>query len=276
MTRVLITGAAGFVGRQIMRALDVDGVSLVPVVRDVHKETMSNFRRVERVVVTPNLFAEEEVWWENICQGIDVVVHSAWYVEPTKYQQSPINIDCLMGSLQLAKGSVKAGIKRFVGIGTCAEYDQTQGILTIDTPLRPLTTYAAAKAALFTALSHWLPNQDVDFAWTRLFYLYGEGEDESRLIPYIRRQLANGEVAELTSGKQVRDFMNVADVGKKIAQVALSNQVGPINICSGVPTTVRQLAEKIGDEFGLRDLLRFGIRADNIFDPPCVIGIPNV
>lgn len=259
-----------------MRALDVDGVSLVPVVRDVHKETMSNFHRVERVVVTPNLFSEEEVWWENICQGIDVVVHSAWYVEPTKYQQSPINIDCLMGSLQLAKGSVKAGIKRFVGIGTCAEYDQTQGILTVDTPLRPLTTYAAAKAALFTALSHWLPNQDVDFAWTRLFYLYGEGEDESRLIPYIRRQLANGEVAELTSGKQIRDFMNVADVGKKIAQVALSNQVGPINICSGVPTTVRQLAEKIGDEFGLRDLLRFGIRADNIFDPPCVIGIPNV
>jgi dTDP-6-deoxy-L-talose 4-dehydrogenase (NAD+) len=48
---------------------------------------------------------------------------------------------------------------------------------------------------------------------------------------------------------------------------------GPVNICSAQPITVRQLAETIADEFGRRDLLRFGARPDNLVDPPCVVGI---
>jgi len=46
-----------------------------------------------------------------------------------------------------------------------------------------------------------------------------------------------------------------------------------VNICSGHPVTVREVAESIADEFGRRDLLRFGARADNPVDPPCVVGV---
>jgi dTDP-6-deoxy-L-talose 4-dehydrogenase (NAD+) len=138
-----------------------------------------------------------------------------------------------------------------------------------------LTPYAGAKAALFMALAQWLPSASVEFAWCRLFYLYGAGEDKRRLVPYLRSKLHNGETAELTSGKQIRDFLDVADAGNVIAEVALGNQAGPINVCSGVPITVRQLAEKIADEYGRRDLLKFGMRKDNLVDPPCVVGLPN-
>jgi dTDP-6-deoxy-L-talose 4-dehydrogenase (NAD+) len=72
----------------------------------------------------------------------------------------------------------------------------------------------------------------------------------------------------------VRDFLDVRDAGRMIADVALGTVTGPVNICSGVPTTVRQLAERIADEYGRRDLLRFGVRPDNLFDPPRVVGIP--
>ena len=166
-------------------------------------------------------------------------------------------------------------MNRFVGVGTCFEYDLTAGTLSVDTPLRPLTPYAGAKAAAFMALSQWLPQQDVAFAWCRLFYLYGEGEDTRRLVPYLRTRLAAGEPAELTSGKQVRDFLDVRDAGQMIADAALSNKEGPLNICSGVPVTVRQLAEKIADEYGKRDLLMFGARSDNLIDPPCVVGLKS-
>lgn len=275
MTRVLITGATGFVGRQIIRALDVEGVALIPVVRPSINASLFGVRRVERIVTTQDIFSEDEDWWVAQCQGVDIVIHAAWYTMPGKYQQSAYNMDCLMGSLKLAKGATKAGVKRLVGIGTCAEYDQSHGVLKVDTALKPLTPYAAAKAALFYSLSQWLPAQSVSFAWCRLFYLYGEGEDELRLVPYIRRQLVKGEPAELTSGKQIRDFMDVVDAGKKIAEVALSDHNGPVNVCSGEPITVRQLAERIASEYGRYDLLQFGVRPDNIFDPPCVIGIPN-
>ena len=92
-------------------------------------------------------------------------------------------------------------------------------------------------------------------------------------MPYLRSKLENGVPAELTRGEQIRDFLDVAEAGRMIAEVALSDQIGAVNICSGTPITVRQLAEQIADEYGRRDLLRFGARPDNIVDPPCVVGV---
>ena len=60
-----------------------------------------------------------------------------------------------------------------------------------------------------------------------------------------------------------------------IVESALSKKQGPVNICSGVPITVRQLAEQIADEYGRRDLLKFGVRPDNLFDPVYVVGVKH-
>lgn len=268
----LLTGATGFVGRQVLRALVETGVRVRVVVRDGKQGQLEKLEDIEPVVTTPDLFAEGAEWWENVCNGIDTVIHVAWYTEPGKYLQSAKNLDCLMGTLQVAKGAAQARVKRFVGIGTCFEYDLTGGMLSVDTPLRPLTPYAGAKAAAFTALSQWLTQQGVEFAWCRLFYLYGEGEDGRRLVPYLHSKLAAGEHAELTSGSQIRDFLDVREAGRMIVETALSDEQGPVNICSGVPITVRQLAEQIADEYGRRDLLKFGVRPDNLVDPPRVVG----
>ena len=276
MTRVLITGANGFVGRQIIRSLDCMGIDMIPVVREGNEHKFSSHGNVIKIITSKDLFSEEEDWWEEQCKDVDVVIHAAWYVEHGKYQDSSKNIECLIGSLKLAKGAAKAGVSRFLGLGTCAEYDHKQGRLTIETPLKPLTAYAATKASLFTTLSEWLPRQGVSFAWIRLFYLYGEGENSGRLIPYVRSQISQGKMVDLSSGMQVRDFMDVVEVGKKIAKISLTNQAGPINLCSGIPISVRQLVEKIANEYGRKDLLNFGVRKDNLYDPPCVIGVPNV
>lgn len=275
MIRVLVTGASGFVGRQIMRGLSKFDVELVPVVRKGKESAVAGLPNVERVIATFDLFAETEKWWQECCREVDLVIHAAWYAEPGKYLQASENMDCLTGSLSLAKGAAKSGVKRFVGIGTCFEYDLALGVLSVDTPLRPLTPYAAAKAALYLSLSQWLPTQSMQFVWCRLFYLYGEGEDERRLVPYIRTQLEKGQPVELTSGKQIRDFLDVEVAGHNIAKVALSEQIGAVNVCSGVPITVRQLAEQISTEYGRSDLLKFGVRQDNLVDPPCVLGIAN-
>ena len=269
----LLTGSTGFVGRQVLRALGEKGVRVRAVVREGKHEHVAELENIESIVTTPDLFAESADWWADVCKGIETVIHVAWYAEPGKYLQSAKNLDCLTGTLQLAKGAAKSGVGRFIGIGTCFEYDLSAGMLSVGTPLRPLTPYAGAKAAAFMALAQWLPSQDVEFAWCRLFYLFGEGEDERRLVPYLHTQLAAGKPVELTSGNQIRDFLDVGIAGQLIAQVALSNSQGPVNICSGIPITVRQLAENIADEYGRRDLLLFGARPDNLIDPPCVVGV---
>lgn len=273
---VLLTGATGFVGRQVLRALAERGVRIRTVVRDGKQGQIATLDGIETVVTTPDLFAENADWWAGVFKGIDTIIHVAWYAEPGKYLQSAKNLDCLTGTLQMAKGAAHAKVRRFIGIGTCFEYDLTGGVLAVETPLQPLSPYAGAKAAAFMALSQWLPQQGVEFAWCRLFYLHGEGENPKRLVPYLRTKLAAGEPAELTSGSQVRDYLDVREAGQKIAETVLSEEQGPVNICSGTPITVRQLAEQISDDYGRRDLLKFGARPDNLIDPPCVVGVRHV
>lgn len=275
MRTILLTGATGFVGKQVFKILCALSVRIIPVVRIGKESLFQNQPNVDRIVRSPDIFQESFDWWAEQCSGIDIVIHAAWYAEPGKYLQSSKNIDCLIGSLNLAKGARRAGVKRFVGIGTCFEYDLSAGVLSTDTPLNPLTPYACNKAALYLALSQWLTEQSVEFAWARLFYLYGEDEDERRLVPYLHKQLAKGEVVELTSGTQIRDFLDVSEAGRIIVELALGKQRGPINVCSGVPITIRQLAEQIAETYGRRDLLKFGARPENLVDPPCVLGIPN-
>lgn len=271
---VVLTGATGFVGRQVLDALAALGVRVRVVVREGKQARLATQHCVESVVVTADLFAETAHWWADVCDGVDTVIHVAWYAEPGKYLQSEKNLDCLAGTLQLAKGAAAAGVRRFLGVGTCFEYDLTGGVLSVQTPLRPLTPYAGAKVAAFMALSQWFAQERIEFVWCRLFYLYGAGEDARRLVPYLRARLSAGEPAELTSGSQIRDFLDVQAAGRMIAEVALSEKQGVANICSGVPVTVRQFAERIADEYGRRDLLRFGVRPDNLVDPPHVVGIP--
>lgn len=270
---VLLTGATGFVGRQVRRALAAQGVALRLVVRAGSEARLAPLAPNESVWPTPDMFAEDADWWAQACAGVDTVVHAAWYAEPGLYLQSPKNLDCLLGTLQLAKGAVRAGVRRFVGVGTCFEYDLTPGHLSVDTPLKPLTPYAGTKAAAFLALSQVLPQEKLEFAWCRLFYLFGEGEDARRFVPYLRSRLSAGQAAELTTGEQVRDYLDVAEAGAQIAGHALGTLQGPVNVCSGQGMTIRALAERIGDEFGRRDLLLFGVRAANLVDPPCVVGV---
>jgi len=274
--RILITGATGFVGRHVIKALSSSSAEISIIVHEGKKVQKIFSPNIKKVVSTKDLFIENVDWWTKQCAGIDIVIHLAWYVEPGLYLESSKNIDCLIGSLKLAKGAVQAGVKRFIGVGTCFEYDLLHQKLSINTPLNPITTYASTKTALYFSLSNWLPKNAVEFAWCRLFYLYGEGEDPRRLVPYLRKKLEEGKIAELTSGKQVRDFLNVAEAAKKIVKVALGNQKGPINICSGIPITVRHLAEQIADEYGRRDLLKFKSRPDNLIDPPYLVGVSNV
>jgi nucleoside-diphosphate-sugar epimerase len=274
MTKViLLTGATGFVGKQILRALQDYDIEVRLILRQESDFTSDNSVKIDSIIKTPDLFTEPTSWWASVCEGIDSIIHCAWYAEPSHYLQSPKNLDCLKGTLNLAQGAIEARVRRFIGIGTCFEYDLSPGLLSVETALKPITPYAATKAAAFLGLSQCLPAEHLEFAWCRLFYLFGEGEDARRLVPYIHSKLSTGQYAELTSGNQIRDFLDVEEAGRMITEVAMGNKQGAVNICSGSSISVRQLAEQIADKYGRRDLLRFGARPDNLVDPPCVVGV---
>ena len=274
--KILLTGATGFVGRQVYSSLAASSSEIGIVGRPSWKDCDQLFPNATEIIITRDLFSESEDWWAEKCAGYDKVIHVAWHAEPSEYLHSEKNMDCLIGSLKLAKGATRAGIKKFVGVGTCLEYDITGDALSTQDPLNPDTIYGSTKASLFLSLSNWFGLHSATFAWCRLFHLYGEGEHPDRLVAYIKSKIEAGETVELTSGSQIRDFLDVAVAGQMIAEVTNSDQSGALNICSGAPVTVRQMAEKVADDYGRRDLLRFGARPSNKKEPSVIVGIPSL
>jgi len=275
MMKILVTGASGFVGRHVIRHLLDKKITIRAIVRTGKESFFKNKNLKLELVATDDLFKESTDWFVEQCKGIDIIIHLAWFVEHEKYLKSLKNIDCLLGSLRFAQAAIKAKIKRFVGIGTCLEYDLSAGALSINTPLNPLSLYAYTKVALYKELSREFSERSVEFCWGRLFYLYGEGEDKRRLVPYIHNKLSKGETVELTNGNKILDYLNVSEASRVIAEIALSYKQGPFNICSGKPITIKELAEQIADIYGRRDLLKFNIHPKNFTDPINILGIPN-
>src|SRR5664279_5877975 len=82
---ILMTGATGFVGRQVLRELAERNFRVRAVVRSGTQDRLPQPAAIETIVATPDLWSESAAWWTDVCRGVDSVVHVAWYAEPGAY-----------------------------------------------------------------------------------------------------------------------------------------------------------------------------------------------
>lgn len=275
MSKVFLTGASGFVGRQILKSLLAAGHEVTVAARPGSLLRAGLSTGDVNVALTRDLFAEREDWWKMALAGHDTLIHAAWYVDPKTYQHSRYNFICMVGSIVMARAAALAGVSHLIGLGTCMEYRLPSTRIQPDAPLGPSTIYSAAKLATYFALRRHTAQARQRFTWCRLFHLYGEAEQPGRLAPYVHECMARGEHARLSAGTQLRDYLDVADAGRMIAALPETRQEGVVNICSGRPTTVRLFAERIADAYGRRDLLIFSGEPLPPNDPAAIVGVCN-
>ncbi len=254
--RVLLTGTSGFIGSHVARALVAAGDEVFALAR-----TPELPRRVKDLDGRLDLLTADVTDAAAIARAIDrakpeTCIHLAWYAEPGKYLHANENLALVSATLRLAERLRAAGCRRFVGAGTCFEYDTSLGWLSETSPTAPKSVYAASKLALFQILDQWSP--PMSFAWARFFYQYGPTEADARLVPHVIRALAAGGTADVTAGEQVRDFLHVADVAGAVCAIAKSELTGAVNVGSGVPVTVRELVTTLADLARARERLRLG------------------
>jgi nucleoside-diphosphate-sugar epimerase len=111
----------------------------------------------------------------------------------------------------------------------------------------------------------------VSFAWGRVFFLYGPGEDPDRLVAAVTRGLLAGEEVPTTSGLQRRDFMHVRDVAAAFVALLISGVTGPVNIATGQAAEVRELVSLIVRETAGSGRVRFGALQLRAGEPSLIV-----
>jgi nucleoside-diphosphate-sugar epimerase len=262
VSRVLLTGASGFIGRHALDALLDAGHEVHAVARTLGPSRPGvTWHAVDLLDGgTERLLADAEP---------EVLVHLAWYAEHGKFWSSPENLLWVEASLALLRAFVGVGGRRAVLAGTCAEYDWSAEPLDEDAPLRPATLYGAAKHALHVAAEPFCAQAGVALAWGRLFFLYGPYEDPRRFVPSIVLALLGGEPARMTAGTQLRDFLHAADAGGAFAALAESDVLGAVNVADGAAFALRDLAARIAQRIDGAEL-QLGALAMPVGDPPAI------
>jgi nucleoside-diphosphate-sugar epimerase len=270
MRTILVTGATGFIGSHIARRLVHEGHEVFVLTREESSleaiaDVVSELR-----VVQGDLRDVRELEPQLARMAPEICVHAAWYAVPGSYLDAEENVRLVGATAELASLLARVGCRRFVGIGSCFEYDTTAGILSERTPTHPTNLYAASKLATFLLTKQLGARAGMEVAWARLFYQYGPFEDDRRLVPAVIQALLRAEEVRLTSGNQVRDFLHVRDVAAAVSAVSHSTVTGAVNVGSAEAITVRALVEMIASTLSRPDLLVFGALPERLGDPPVV------
>jgi nucleoside-diphosphate-sugar epimerase len=263
VSRVLVTGATGYIGRQVVEALRRRGHDVVAASSRVRPET-----GIRADLLAPGgpaaLVAEADA---------QDLVHLAWYAEHGRFWTAPVNLDWVGATLALLRAFREAAGRRAVVAGTCAEYAWGGDAPLVEgaAPLRPSTLYGAAKHATHVAAEAYARQEGLSLAWGRIFFSFGPGEAPGRLIPSVAGALLRGEEAAVTAGEQLRDFIAVEELGDAFAALLDSEVEGVVNVASGRGVAVRDVVRLVGRAAGGEERIRYGAVPLRPGDPPSIV-----
>ncbi len=244
--RILLTGAAGFIGSAFARKALAHGHEIAGLTR---RDPLAQQRAVGRE-------ARNLVWFSGSLQDVpwaeiesfrpEACVHCAWSTAPTFTYDSPGHFQYVEWSRNFLDRVVVLGARYVLGLGTCLEYRIGPAPLVEDrTPLDPLGPYAQSKHAMRAWLEENSQLKHFQFCWGRGFYVYGAGEDPTRLCSSLIQSLRHGEPVLLKTPGSVKDYVYMEDVAAALLLLLEKRAVGSFNIGTGVGITVLDLAQTV-------------------------------
>lgn len=241
--RIIITGALGYLGQHLCRALlPRQNVELHGTYRSPRQHSFSEALSLHQVDLSD---LQSTIQLIKSVQP-QKIYHLAGNIQAGRGNDSGHDIsrrDNLQSTQNLYEACLlceKLPIIVFAGTG--AIYGQAEGVINETTPLRPLSTYAANKAAADTCGSFYWHKYDLPIIRARLFNFAGIGQGEETAISRFAHQLAqlekeNKQPAILTVGNlnAERDFLDVADLVQALTLLLEHGEPGEAyNVASGI------------------------------------------
>ncbi len=249
--RVVITGAAGFIGRTLLQALLTSGASSVVAidVRSLSNIPFDEHQRCEVVICERSILLP----LDDVLDGADIVFHLAAQVGTTDSIHNPHYdaVTNVQGTIMLLEACRRVGVRRIVYSSSAAVYGAPV-YLPIDEkhPTAPSSPYGLSKLTAERYCLLYGELYDLSVAALRYFNVYGPHQTSSSyaaVIPLFLRRVARNEPLTIEGdGYQTRDFVHVQDVVRANLLAATSHFAGVLNIGSGRATSIRELAALIG------------------------------
>ena len=251
MSLALVTGGAGFIGSHIVRALLAEGwqVRVLDDFSSGKRENLAGLTLARLEVQEGDLRDPSAL--RAALRGVAVVFHEAAFVSVPASMEDPLTCHEIndVGTARLLEAARQAGVARVVLASSAAVYgDSTAFPLREDQPPRPLSPYAATKAANELYARLYTAAFDLPVTALRYFNVYGPRQRPdspyAAAIPiFARRMLAGQPPTIFGDGGQRRDFVFVGDVAQANLRAAESEAAAgeTINICTGHEVTLLEL-----------------------------------
>lgn len=266
--RVVVTGGGGLVGSRLVAVLRGSGATVTVLDRmDAYPERgheVFGVARADARLVVGDARDADTVG--ALLREADYVVHAAAYADVAACTRRPdiafrANVE---GTQVVLEQAVRHPVRRLVLVSSASVYgdgtsaDEGPRVFHEDQPLFPMSVYANSKL--------WAEHQTrlmlnassgTEYAVVRYFSVYGEPQipkpgSHSWMVPWLSLQARLGRPMRLNGGGvQVRDLVHVDDVAEATALALIEEQMGAqtVNVGTGVPTSVREVADLIAPYF---------------------------
>lgn len=256
----LVTGASGFVGANLVRALLERGCAVTALVRQSSDLWRLEEVRDQVVLRTADLSDAAALRALPEADTSDLVFHAAAEgVRPGQTSATVLDAN-LRGSLDLlGLLAERSACRRLVFLSSCSVYGPGAGVPE-DAPLRGRGVYARTKIAGEAMCAAYSEAGLVPTVVLRLYTTYGPWEAGYRFVAGTLLRARSGEDMPLTGGEQSRDFIFIDDATAAMASAAATPglESETLNVCTGVSTTIREGVETILEVSGSRAQPRFG------------------
>jgi nucleoside-diphosphate-sugar epimerase len=268
MSRVLVTGAGGFIGRHTLPLLIAAGFEVDAVTSSKPPERMPAQVRWHRADLLEPRAAQ------GLVEAVQPshLLHLAWFLEPPTHLTAAANLDWIEASLRLLRAFTAVGGRRTVLAGSHTEYicQPTVHCVEDETPVCPASLYGAAKHSFHVVAAAWARQTGMTLCWGRIFNIYGPHEHIGSLVGTVASSLLRGQEVATSHGRQVRDYLYVEELAGALVALLCGEVTGTVNVASGVPVRVADVIAAVVAQTGRPELVRLGARPQQPGEPGCL------
>lgn len=253
MTRYLVTGAAGFIGRSIAQRL-LDQGHFVRGIDNLSTGKRENLRDLDRLdFIAADITDTDAI--TRACEGIDIVFHEAALasVPRSVLEPAPTNHANVTGTVEVLNAARKNGVRRIVYAGSSSAYGDSPTLPKREDMLpNPISPYAVSKLAGEHYMASFYQVYGLETVTIRYFNVFGPYQDPNSqysgvLARFIPMMLRGEEPIIHGDGEQSRDFTFIENVvnANLLAAAAPAEKVAGkvLNVATGTRVTLNETAE---------------------------------